>query len=373
MMLRLRRLWLRAFRNYERADLTVGPGTTALVGPNAAGKSNLLEAIHLVATGRSHRTVREGEVIRVGETSARIRALVTRRGHDEELDITLAAEGGRESVQMRVNGAVTPRGGVLGRLPVVVAPPWDLDVVRGPAGGRRRLLNGALSQLSPAYHFALHRYYRVIAQRNTVLRQRAAGGLEPWDAQMITLGVRITARRRHYAGRLAAAAGVWFERLAGVGRLDAIYRGAWPGVDDEEIAETARAEIARCKADELRRGASLTGPHRDDLELTLNGGSLRACGSQGEWRAAMLALRLAERAVMAEDLGAPPVLLLDDALAELDAGRRRRLLESDDESQVLLTATELPDIGSARGALTIVTVEGGRLGEGAWSPRFGLS
>ncbi|MGQ0549398.1 MAG: DNA replication/repair protein RecF [Armatimonadota bacterium] len=369
-MLRLRRLWLRAFRNYERADLTVGPGITAFVGPNAAGKSNLLEAIHLVATGRSHRTLREGEAIRHGETSARIRALVTRRGHDEDLDITLVAEDGRERVQMRVNGAPMPRSGVLGRLPVVLAAPWDLDVVRGPAGGRRRLLNGALSQLSPAYHFAVHRYHRVIAQRNTVLRQRWPEGLQPWDAQMITLGARITARRGEYAGRLAAAAHRWFERLAGGGFFRVAYRAAWSGGDDAEIAETGQMELARCRADELRRGVSVTGPHRDDLELTLDGAPLRACGSQGEWRAAMLALRLAERAVMAEDLGAPPVLLLDDALAELDAGRQRRLLETDDEAQVLLTATELPQAGPLKGALTIVTVDHGRLGEGVWLPQF---
>lgn len=368
-MLRLRRLWLRAFRNYERADLALGAGTTAFIGPNAAGKSNLLEAVYLVATGRSHRTPREWDAIRRGETSARVRALVTRRGYDEEIDITLVAEAGQERAQMRVNGAVMPRSGVLGRLPVVLAAPWDLDVIRGPAGGRRRLLNGALAQLSPAYHFALHRYHRVVAQRNMVLRQRSVGGLEPWDAQMITLGVRLTARRREYAGRLAAAAGPWFERLAGEGRLGVVYRAAWSGAEDEEIAGAAGAELARWRADELRRGVSLCGPHRDDLELTLDGAPLRAYGSGGEWRAAMLALRLAERAVMAEDLGGPPILLLDDALGELDAGRQRRLLETEDEAQVLLTATDLPRVGP-KGTLNVVQVDGGRVGEGAWSPRF---
>ncbi len=369
-MLRLRRLWLRAFRNYERADLTIGPGTTAFVGPNAAGKSNLLEAVHLVATGRSHRTSHEGEAIRRGETGARVRALVARRGHDEELEITLAADGERERVRMCVNGAATPRGGLLGRLPVVLAAPWDLDVVRGPAGGRRRVLNGALSQLSPAYHFALHRYHRVIAQRNMALRGRFADGLQPWDAQMLTLGVRITARRKEYAQRLAEAAGEWFERLAGEGHLAVVYRAAWAGDDDQQIAENAREELARWRADELRRGVSLTGPHRDDLELTLNAVPLRVCGSQGEWRTAMLALRLAERAAMAEDLGALPVLLLDDALAELDAGRQRRLLEADDQAQVLLTATRLPDLGPRRGEMTIIAVNDGRLGEGVSLHQF---
>lgn len=368
-MLRLRRLWLRAFRNYTRADLTVGPGITAFVGPNAAGKSNLLESVYLVATGRSHRTAREGDAIQRGETSARVRALVARRGHDEDLDITLVAESGRESVQMRVNGVVTPRSGVLGRLPVVLAAPWDLEVVRGPAGGRRRLLNGALAQLSPAYHFAMHRYHRVVAQRNMELRRGSPDGLQPWDAQMIELGSRITARRRDYAGRLAVSARTLFERLAGEGRLDLAYRAAWDGHDDAEIAGTAGVELSRRRVDELRRGVSLTGPHRDELELMLNGVPLRTNGSQGEWRAAMLALRLAERAVMAEELGAPPVLLLDDALAELDSQRQRRLLDMGDEAQVLLTATDLPDVGPVKHMLTVVAVDGGRLDEGAWLHR----
>jgi len=370
-MHRLRRLWLRGFRNYDRAELTFGPGTTALVGPNGAGKSNLLEAIHLVATGRSYRTGREAEAIRRGESGARVRAQVTRRGHDEELEVTLSAEGGRDRVQLRVNGVVTPRGGVLGRLPVVLAAPWDLDVVRGSAGGRRRLLNGALAQLSPAYHFALHRYHRVIAQRNVLLRQRAAAALEPWDAQMTMLGVRITARRREYTRRLGVQAAAWFERLMGAGTLDVTYRVSWPGSDDEEILHAARGELARCRADEFRRGLTLTGPHRDDLDLALNGAPLRACGSQGEWRVATLALRLAERAVMAEDLGAPPLLLLDDALAELDAWRQRRLLEVDVEAQVALTTTGLPgEVERGRDTLRIWTIDEGRIAERPWSHQY---
>ena len=368
-MLRLRRLWLRAFRNYDRAELLLGGGITAFIGPNAAGKSNLLEAIYLVATGRSHRTVHEAEAIRFGETSARVRALVTRRGRDEELEITLAADQGKPTSQMRVNGAVTPRGSVLGRLPVVLAAPWDLDVVRGPAAGRRRMLNGALAQLSPSYHFALHRYHRVVAQRNAELRRRSPGGLEPWDAQMVELGVRLTAHRREYVRRLAPQASAWFGHLGGLGALGAAYRAVWEGPGDEELADVARAQMAGCRADEFRRGVTLTGPHRDDVDLTLDGVPLRACGSLGQWRTAMLALRLAERAVMGDDLGASPVLLLDDALTELDHERQGRLLDLDDEAQVLLSATTLPGGGSPGRPRCVFSVAGGTIREAEWSPR----
>jgi DNA replication and repair protein RecF len=360
-MHRLRRLWLRAYRNYERAELDLAPGTTVLVGPNAQGKSNLLEAVYLVATGRSHRTAHEAEAIRFGQSSARVRARITRRGHDEEIEITLAVEDGRLSSQMRVNGALTPRSGVLGRLPVVLAAPWDLEVVRGPAALRRRLLDGALAQSSPAYYFALYRYHRVVAQRNAQLRQRTTAGLEAWDAQMVALGARITSRRHDYVHRLAPAAAAWFGRLRGGGALALSYRPSWGGANDEQREAEARGQLTRQRADELRRGASLSGPHRDDVELVLDGASLRIAGSVGQWRAAMLAVRLAERDVMADEVGGPPVLLLDDALAELDDERQARVLEAGGDAQVLLTATALPAAGV--GAARVYEVSGGTLAE----------
>ena len=364
-MLRLRRLWLRAFRNYERAELDLGPGTTAFVGPNAQGKSNLLEAVYLVATGRSHRTVHEAEAIRFGEERARVRARITRPGHDEEIEITLARESGRPAAQMRVNGATTPRGSVLGRLPVVLAAPWDLEVVRGPAAGRRRLLDGALAQTSPSYYFALHRYHRVVMQRNAHLRQRTPAGLEPWEAQMVALGVRITARRREHALQLAAAADSWFSRLGGTGTFVATYRPAWPGETEEQREAEARTQLTRRRADELRRGVTLTGPHRDDLDLTLDGVPLRISGSQGQWRTAMLALRLAERDVMAAEIGGKPVLLLDDAIAELDAARQQRVLQVDGDAQVLLTATGLPALPVGGPPVRVINVSAGTITEAA--------
>jgi DNA replication and repair protein RecF len=369
-MPRLRKLWIRNVRNYPLADVTFGDGITMLVGRNGQGKSNLLEAIYLVATGRSHRTTHEAEAIRRGETAARIRAQVVRRGREEELEITLVLEDGRLASEMRVNGVVTSRGGVLGRLPVVLAAPWDLELVRGGGGGRRRLLDAALAQLSPAYFFSLHRYHRVVTQRNAELRRRAPGGLEPWDAQLIALGVRITAHRARYAARLQPQAEAWFSRLGGDGAFSVTYRPSWPGATDDEWTAAAGAQMARGRADEYRRGMTLSGPHRDDLEFALDGAPLRANGSQGQWRTATLAVRMAERAVMAADLGGSPLVLLDDALAELDPERQRRILETDDDAQVLATATALP--ASAR-AVRVFAVEAGTVREAEWSPRFETS
>jgi DNA replication and repair protein RecF len=365
-MPRVKRLSLRAFRNYGRADLDLGDGTTVVVGRNGQGKSNLLEAVYLVATGRSHRTANEGETIRYGESAARVRAQVFRRGRDEELEITVAREGDRGVTRMRVNGVDTLRGDVLGRLPVVLAAPWDLELVRGGGSGRRRLLDGALAQLSPAYFFSLHRYHRVVTQRNAEIRRQAAADLEPWDAQLVALGIRLTAQRGAYVGKLQPLARDWFARLGGEGVFTVAYRPSWRGTGEEALERTARAQLAHGRADEYRRGVTLSGPHRDELDFTLDAVPLRAGGSQGQWRTAMLAVRLAERAVMQEEIGESPVLLLDDALAELDPQRQRRVLEHGDDAQTLVTATLLPALGVAVRCIRVVA---GTVAEEEWSHR----
>ncbi|MDR7418449.1 MAG: DNA replication and repair protein RecF [Armatimonadota bacterium] len=365
-MSRLRRLSLRAFRNYARADVEFGDGITLLVGRNGQGKSNVLEAVYLVATGRSYRTAHEGEVIRYGETLARVRARVLRRDRDEELEIAVVREGERVVSRMRVNGVETPRGSVLGRLPVVLAAPWDLEVIRGGGAGRRRVLDAALAQISPAYFYSLQRYHRVVTQRNAELRRKARAHLEPWDAQLVALGVRLTAHRAEYVARLRGETEAWFARLGGEGALGVAYRPSWTGAGDAQLSQAAALHMARVRADEYRRGVTLSGPHRDDLDLTLGGVPLRAGGSQGQWRTAMLALRMAERAVMAEELGTAPVLLLDDALAELDPERQCRVLGLGDEAQVLVTATARPEIDRP---VRCLRIEAGTVTEDAWSRR----
>jgi len=243
-------------------------------------------------------------------------------------------------------------------------------VVRGAGASRRRMIDAALAQLSPAYYFALHRYHRVIGQRNMALRRGRAADTDPWDAQMVTLGVRLTVHRRGYESRLAPAATLWYERLGGEGRLGVAYQAAWTGVSEEEIAADAHVQISRRRAEEQRRGVTLAGPHRDDVLLTLDNRALREVGSQGQWRTAMLAVRLAEREVMAGEVGGAPLLLLDDVLAELDHARQRRVLELSGDGQVLLTATELPPDAPRT---TVLTVETGRIQGATWSPQYEIS
>ena len=236
--------------------------------------------------------------------------------------------------------------------------------------------------MSPAYFFSLHRYHQVVVQRNAELRGRTnpgrrserSGGnrgdstsLEAWDTQLVALGTRITAYRAAHVERLKQPVAAWFDAFGGHGQLEIGYRASWPGETDEVRAANAKVQLVKTRADEYRRGITLTGPHRDEVEFALNGVSLRAAGSQGQWRTAMLAVRLAERTVMTDEMRASPILLLDDALAELDPDRQRRVLDIDHDTQVLASATVLPP---TRRAVHILKVHDGTVTEDAWSHRL---
>ncbi|HLW61224.1 MAG TPA: DNA replication/repair protein RecF [bacterium] len=331
-------LRLRDFRNYQTVDLSFEPGTVLLVGPNAQGKTNLLEAIYTAALGRSPRAGRDVEVIRFGCDRAYARA-VAQGARTDVLEVAIdRATGGRRN---KVNGVAVGRGQLLGRLVVVLAGPLDDEVIRGAPAHRRRVMDAALSQVSPSYFFALTRYIRVVKQRNQLLREASAGAaLGSWDDQVVELGAVLIERRRRFVERLGERAAVRHARLAGgAERLGITYLGAVDAGD--ERSALARALVAR-RAEEIRRGTSLVGPHRDDLRLEINGVDVRTYGSRGQHHTAALSLRLAEVDLLREELGEWPVVLLDDVLAHLDASRQALLLREVEGPQVLLTHTEFP-------------------------------
>jgi len=352
----LAELRLRDFRNYARADLTFDRGVTALIGSNAQGKSNLLEAVYTAALGRSPRASVDVELVRFNQDRVYVRAEV----REPRIDvIEVAVDRVSAEKRLKVNGIVVRRGQLLGRMAVVLAGPLDGDVIRGAPGARRRLMDAALSQASPSYYFALTRYLRVLRQRNHLLAESGAfAALEAWDEQLVVLGATLVERRRTFVCALAARAASRHARIAGgAEQLDVAYvctadenardgegrpaansemAGVRPSVDDR-IALT-RA-LARRRAEELRRRTSLVGPHRDDLSITVNGIDLRTFGSRGQQHTAALSLRLAEAELLRSELGTWPVLLLDDVFADLDPARQSMLLREVQGPQVLLTHT----------------------------------
>jgi len=356
------------FRNHPRTEIELGHRLNCFVGQNAQGKSSILEGVEIVATGRSHRAAKDSDLVRFGESWARVRATARRHDRDVEVDVAWRTEWSAPgSKEIRVNGVPLRRGNLFGHVLIVSATPHDQDVVTGAPAHRRRLVDVLLSQISPAYFFLLLRYVRAVEQRNRLLRDlfRAASperetALEPWDEQLSAMGAAITARRRAMVDRVSEAARDAYAYLAGNREaLTVTYAPSLPGVDEPSLIAAAREAFIRRRRDELMRGMTLTGPHRDDLLMHIDGRDLRTFGSRGQHQAAMLGLRLAERKVLQEETGEEPILLLDDAVQSLDEERQMRLMQLVDRTQALLTLTTPAALRILPAESTIFTVEDG--------------
>lgn len=349
------RLALRNFRNYRDLALELSPGVNAFVGANGQGKTNLLEALHLLATGRSQRGAKDPELILAGEGEMRVWARVERTEGTVEIDLQIATHLGR---RLRLNGQPQRRmADLVGRLAVVFFGPDDLQVLKGPPAERRRFLDILLSQVSPAYLHHLQRYSRALAQRNRLLRQVQGGHasrdeLAAWDEPLAQSGAEITVRRVRALTSLAPVAAEQHRLISGgVEELAVAYAPALPGVESAAaegpaaVGQILQHELERRRGEEIARAVTLVGPHRDDVALRIGGNDARAFASQGQQRTAILALKLAELTYMREVLGEPPVLLLDDVVSELDRDRRRHLLRAVDSGvQTLLTSTDPQDL-----------------------------
>ncbi len=355
------------FRNHRRTEVVPGPGLNVFVGSNAQGKTSVLEAVELAATGRSPRALRETEFVTLGEDWARVHAAGERAGRREEIDLVFRHEAaaptpGRVWREIRINGVPVRPAALFGRLLCVACGPHDMDVAAGSPQFRRRLVDVLQAQISPAYYYTAQRYARAVQQRNRLLRtgQATAAALEPWDEQVAALGATITRRRRELVARLAGPARVVHQELSG-GReeLMVTYAPNLPGGDEEDLIRAAREAFVTHRRAELARGVTLVGPHRDDLVLAVDGRPLRVYGSRGQQLAAVLALRLAERQVLREETGEEPVLLLDDVVMALDERRQTQLLACARGAQALITVTTLATLPHVPPQTVVFRVTGG--------------
>ncbi len=344
----LRQLHLRNFRNYLDQVVEFGAPKTIVLGENAQGKSNLLESVQLLATGRTYRISRDRELVLQQKDQGKISAMVERAGSLVELDLLLRINGRRTA---RINGTTQRRvSDLLGQLNAVCFSSLDLDLVRGGPESRRDWLDGVLVQLEPLYVHLLEQYRRVLQQRNSLLKQAAEHPPSPdelalWDAQLVTTGVAISRRRARLIDRLAPMAIHWHTAISG-GReaLHVRYSPKIPMLsqDPVQLQHDFLAAIDEKKKLELMRGTSLIGPHRDEVDLSIDETPARLFGSQGQQRTLVLALKLAELALIESVAGEPPLLLLDDVLAELDLNRQNQLLDAiGDRVQTIVTTTHL--------------------------------
>jgi DNA replication and repair protein RecF len=342
----LRHLHLWHFRNYTDQAITFTANQTILLGDNAQGKSNLLEAILLLATLHSPRAQRDTDLIQFQQEMARIQAEVLRCPEPAVLSLTLRASGRRT---LAVNEQTQRRQvDFLGYLRTVFFSCLDLEWVRGSPAQRRDWLDHILVQLEPAYSQLLQDYQRVIRQRNALLRQESLQPalLAPWNELLSQTGTHLMRRRLRLVERLAPLARTWHERISQTGEMLTVhYAPAVPirgDEDDATIQAHFQAQLAAKYLAELAQQTTLVGPHRDDVVFQLNGYPARTYASQGQQRTLVLALKLAELELCETLLGEPPVLLLDDVLAELDYKRQQHLLTVISERvQTIITTTDL--------------------------------
>lgn len=339
----IERLALENWRSARREEVAFAPGLTLLTGENAQGKTNLLEAVYFLASGHSHRTSRDRELIAFGATTARLVAEIRRASGSFQLQVVV-----RESrTERQRNGKAFRRGqDPLGDFRAVLFAPEDLIALKGAPAERRRLLDQDLGQASAAYRSAWTRYSQVLRQRNALLRSAERPPRElmaPWDAAWADAALAL----RDLRSRAVSAVEPIFRResqeIAGAEPCTLAYE---PSLQAEDHA-SAIDEIRAKGHEEMRRRTTLLGPHRDDLRIEIAGRDLRLFGSQGEQRTALVAFKLAVTELLSSLPGGSPVLLLDDVLSELDKDRRRRLLEGSGRTQTVVTTTE-PELAGMR-------------------------
>jgi DNA replication and repair protein RecF len=380
------------YRNYARLELDLSARIHLFQGDNAQGKTNLLEAIYYVATTRSPLASLDRELIRWESLqedvipNAQLALRYVRGGEEHTLEASLVQEpseangnGGVFRRQLRHNGVNRRAMDIVGKLNVVLFLPEDIVLVSGSPGDRRRYLDITLCQIDEQYCRSLSRYNRVVSQRNALLRQIREGGarlkeLAYWDGQVARLGAYVMARRvwaierlsrdtlpiqRALTGDLEELALRYEHTLDSQPFLDAIcaalrdpalrWRSSAPdGEILDRLEEQILAALQRSQREEVARGVTVTGPHRDDMRFIINGFDATIYGSRGQQRTAALALKLAEVSLMQHQVGEMPVLLLDDVLSELDRRRGQYLLEAIGQAQqVLVTATSEEGFGPA--------------------------
>lgn len=392
----LKTIHLRHFRNYQDQRVDFIAPKTILVGNNAQGKSNLLEAVELLATLRSHRAVRDRELVQEGEVIGQITATLERQSGIIDLSLALRRQG-RRSVALN-SEYLRRQLDFLGVLNAVQFSSLDLELVRGGPEQRRHWIDTLLIQLEPVYAYILQQYNQVLRQRNALLKRRqqtSTGGfnqdisgttsrltnpsvqeeLAVWDAQLAAVGSRVIRRRSRAIHRLAPIAAAWHASISN--STEILQVNYTPNVTftqdhPEQVQQAFLEKIEQRAIAEQHQGTTLVGPHRDEIELTINQTPARQYGSQGQQRTLVLALKLAELKLIEQVIGEPPLLLLDDVLAELDLSRQNQLLEAiQDRFQTLITTTHLGSFDSQwLKASQILCVETGHISPQTISKRL---
>jgi DNA replication and repair protein RecF len=354
--LQLNKLSLRNYRNYEEVHFETRDMVNIIIGPNAQGKTNLLEAIFVLALTKSHRTHQDKELIHWDARQTMLHGEVDKKYGTCKLDLTISPQGKKA----KINGLEQKKlSHFIGSINVVMFAPEDLEIVKGSPSVRRRFLDMEIGQVHPTYLYDLSQYQKVLQQRNNYLKQlfttrdTKAVLLDVWNEQLIQLGIKIIKKRQSFIQKLQR----WAEKIhygitAGQEHIQITYASSFDAnsLEDETVLfDQFMIKLSQVKEQELRRGVTMVGPHRDDLLFTINGKDVQTFGSQGQQRTTALSLKLAEIELIHEEVGEYPILLLDDVLSELDQYRQTQLIETfQNKVQTFITTTGIESIDRSK-------------------------
>ena len=332
------------FRNYEHEKVSFHRKVNVVLGENAQGKTNLLEALYMTSFGRSFRRARDRELIRFGSKYAGIRAEAVKNGLGMKVEIGLI-RGGKS---IRVDGVNLKKSSqLLNNVHIVMFSPDDLRIVKDEPAKRRDFIDREICQVSPVYYSDLTAYHRALRQRNAVLRsERPDGGiLDIWDMEMAKYGAAVILRRNAFIKELSeVSAGIHRDLTDGREQFSAVYEPEIRVAGSLREQQDAFLDTLReNRLSDLERRTTGKGPHRDDLSMYISDMEVRKYGSQGQQRTAALSLKLAEIDMIRRETGDEPVLLLDDVLSELDQTRQRQLMSSFSDIQIFITSTDLDE------------------------------
>lgn len=362
--MKLKSISLANFRNYENELILPADGMNVIVGQNAQGKTNIIEAIYLCCVGRSHRTSRDEELISWDKPYCRV--AVSSYQNDGTHDVSIyISKSEKKKKQIKISNKKADRiGELFGHVCGVLFSPEDLQIIKGGPSERRRFLDMMLSQLNPNYFYSLQKYSKTLAQRNALLREIAtkpylSDMLDPWDDILAQCGSYIAEERMKAIQKLSEIAEEEHRYLTG--EKEILSLSYISGTKDaENIKEKFSASLKKGREEDIKRQMTGFGIHRDDIGIKINEKMTRIYGSQGQQRSAVLSLKLSQIDYFREEKGEDPVLLLDDVMSELDPSRRIRLSERIDRIQTFVTCTDLSDLSGA-GIGNIFEIENGKI------------
>mgnify|MGYP005833600557 CR=1 FL=1 len=344
----IKSLKLKHYRNYESLNIQFAKNFNIIYGDNGQGKTNILETIFLCASGRSHRTSKDHDLIKLNKDEFYIKLDMEKEGIDSSIEINLKKN---DKKKIKINEIPIKKvGNLMGHLNAVIFSPEDLMIIKEGPSERRRFIDITISQLKPSYFYDLQQYAKILFQRNALLKEIQSNRslmntLDIWNENLVKVGSRIIKVRKDFIQRISKEAHLNHSKLTNSTEdLKLTYSPSINFGEKNEISEIEKAFIKKIEisiSKELMKCITLNGPHRDDYELFLNNTSLKLFGSQGQQRTSILSIKLSEISIMKEETGEYPVLLLDDVMSELDNKRQEYLMNNLDKIQTFITSTDM--------------------------------